>query len=380
MSKAEEKKDAWQGELMSSFKVGGQELKNRLALAPLTRAKTDASRLPNELMGTYYEQRASGGLLITEATAVSEQGFGWRNAPGIYTEEMAEGWKKIVDRVHANKGVIYLQLWHMGRQSHSSFHKTNEIVSASALAIEQGETTTANGEKVPFEVPRALRTDEIAGVVEQFRSAAALCKKAGFDGVEIHSANGYLVDQFLQSCSNKREDQYGGSKENRVRLLIEIIEAVSEVYPLNRIACRLSPQGSFGGMGSEDNYDMFTYIAKRLNRYNLAYVHVMDGVGFGFHGKDKKVTCMDIKKHFDGPIMANVGLTRDVAEGLVRSGAADLIAFGRLYISNPDLPERFRNDWPVEPEADYATWWQPDTHAKGYTDWPTYPASQKASK
>jgi N-ethylmaleimide reductase len=338
------------------------------------------STLPNELMVDYYTQRASGGLVITEATAVSEEGSGWRNAPHITTEQHAEAWKPVVDSVHKAGGIIYMQLWHMGRQAHSSHHPTTQrIVAPSAIKMEGQKSKNNNYEEVDAEVPHALTKDEIQSTIEDFVRGAKLAKLAGFDGVELHSANGYLIDEFFQSCSNQRDDEYGGSPENRVRFLKEIIDAIvaSGAYPSNRIGFRISPNGSYGGMGSEDNYETFVHIAKTMNDYNVAYIHVMDGLGFGFHNKDRVVTCADIRKVFDGPIMANVDLTRDVAEGLIRSGACDLAAFGRLYISNPDLPERFANDWPLAEPAPYETWWY-RTAEKGYTDWPTYQAPEAA--
>lgn len=336
--------------------------------------------LPNETMALYYEQRASGGLLISEATAISEDGSGWRNAPHIRTKEHAEAWKKVVDRVHAKGGKIFIQLWHMGRQTHSSHHpNTKRIVSAGNIPIVGGNTRTIDGHDAEPETPHALTKDEIQATIKDYVNAAKLSKEAGFDGVEVHAANGYLVDTFLQTCSNNRTDEYGGSMENRVRFLQEVIEAIiaSGAYPANRIGFRLSPNGSFGGMGSEDNFEMFQFVAKTMNQYDLAYLHLMDGLGFGYHEKCKPVKAFDIKRHWDGPIIANVGLTRDKAEGLIRSGAADLACFGRLYISNPDLVERFANDWPVEPEAAYENWWYP-TGAKGYTDYPTYEEMQKS--
>ena len=337
----------------------------------MTRGRSDASRLANELMATYYEQRASAGLVITEAVGISEQGFGWRNAPGLYTEEMANSWRQVVDRVHAKSGVIYLQLWHMGRQSHTShMSKVKEIVSASAIALE-GQNTTAEGKKEPYEVPRALRTDEMPGVVEQYRSCAALAKMAGFDGVEIHAANGYLIDQFLQSCSNTRNDQYGGSFENRTRLLLEVIEAIKTVYPANRIGFRISPNGAFGGMGGAENIDLFSYVAQATDKLGLAYCHMMDGLGFGFHGKCAPMSVSQIRKYYSGPIICNIGLSQDMAEGMIRSGATELAAFGRAYISNPDLPERFANDWPLAPMPDHTVLWSDNT-SRGYTDYPTY--------
>lgn len=324
-------------------------------------------------MAEYYAQRASGGLLLTEATAISELGGGWRNAPHIRTPEQVAGWKKVTDAVHANDGIIYLQLWHMGRAAHSSHHPTtNDSVSASAIAA-KGTTNNIHGEHVPYDVPRALTTEQIQETIQDYVTATRLAKEAGFDGVEIHGANGYLVDQFLQSCSNVRDDEYGGSQENRMRFLKEIVNAIIEdaAFPPNRIGFRISPNGTFGDMGSADNDTMFPFVCQQLEPLGLAYVHVMDGLGFGYHELCKPVTCADIRKVWTGPIITNVGLTKESAEGMVRSGAADLACFGRLYMSNPDLPERFANDWPLAPPAEYETWWRP-TAEKGYTDFPPY--------
>jgi len=312
--------------------------------------------------------------LITEATAVSQEGQGWRNAPMITTDAHAEAWKKITDAVHDKGSLIYLQLWHQGRQAHSSFHpETKRTVSASAIPMGSGKVKTIDGEEVEPEVPHALTVEEIKDTIRDFVNGAKLAKKAGFDGVELHSANGYLIDQFLQSCSNQRTDEYGGSIENRVRFLKEIVEAIieSEAFPANRIGFRLSPNGTYGGMGSADNFETFVFAAKEMNAYGLAYLHVLDGLGFGFHDKDKAVTAADMRKVYDGPIISNVGLTRDTAEGMIRSGAVDAVAFGRLFMSNPDLVERFENDWPLADLPPYETWWRP-TAEKGYTDWPTY--------
>lgn len=350
----------------------GLQLKNRVVLAPLTRARSNANRVPTELNQIYYEQRAGAGLLITEATAVSEQGYGWYCAPAMYTAAHAEGWRPIVERVHKRNGKIFLQLWHMGRQAHSSFNRKNELVSASAIRLESGHTRNSNGEAVPYETPRALETHEIPDVVEAYRHSAALAKEVGFDGVEIHGANGYLIDQFLQSLTNKRTDEYGGSFENRSRLLFEILEAIETVFPSTRIGVRLSPNGIFGGMGSSDNYDMFMYVMKQLSSHDLAYLAILDGFGFGYHDKDRLVTAYDAKSAFQGRILANNSYTRDIAEGVVRSGAADMVAFGRLYMSNPDLAERFENGWPVSPEPSYDAYWDAKKGASGYTDFPAY--------
>lgn len=370
-------------ELLTKVTVGEQSLKNRIVLAPLTRARCTPTEdpfdikntLPNDLMATYYEQRSSGGLVITEATAINEEGAGWRNAPHIRTKEHGDAWKKVVDRVHDKDGVIYLQLWHMGRFAHSSHHpSTNRVVSAGNLPITGGsKVKTIESEDAEPEVPHALTIDEIKQTVADYVTASKLAADAGFDGIEVHAANGYLIDQFLQSTSNNRSDEYGGSMENRLRFLKEIVDAIIEsgAFPANRIGFRISPNGVFGGMGSKDNYEMFTYVAKTMNQYGLAYLHIMDGKGFGWHDLCKAVTCMDIKMNFDAPIISNVGLNKDSAEGMIRSGAADMACFGRLYISNPDLPERIANNWRTEPEAEYSSWWAP-TGSKGYTDYPTY--------
>jgi N-ethylmaleimide reductase len=323
-------------------------------------------------MAEYYEQRASGGLIITEATGISEEGYGWLNSPEIRTPEQIAGWKKVTDRVHDKGGHVYVQLWHMGRQAHSSFHpSTNRVVSASNIPM-KGKVKTAEYIDVEAETPVPLTVDEIQQTVQDFVQAAQNALEAGFDGIELHAANGYLIDQFLESCSNKRTDQYGGSMENRLRFLREIIEGIiASGFPANRIGFRISPNGAYGDVGSEDNFEMFPYVAKELNKYGMAYLHVMDGLSFGFHGKAKVVTCADLRKVWDGIIICNVGLTKEVAEGMVRSGAADLCCFGRLYISNPDLPERFANNYPLAESAVYDTWWG-HTAEKGYTDFPTH--------
>lgn len=376
-------------QILSKLTIGDMELKNRVVLAPLTRARgtptedpmDPVSRIPNDIQGLYYEQRASGGLILTEATGISEEGYGWRNAAAIYSDEHVEGWRKVTDRVHAKDGKIFCQLWHMGRQAHSSYNPTTKRTVSASTEKMVGNVKTINGEDVEGEVPHALTIEEIKTTIADFVNGAVKAKAAGFDGVEIHGANGYLIDQFLQSKTNKRTDEYGGSKENRIRILKEVVDGIiaSGAFPANRIGFRISPNGAFGDMGSEDNFEMFTFVAKEMNPYGLAYLHIMDGLGFGYHGKDKVVTCADIRKNFDGVIMANVGLTKEIAEGLIRSGACDLACFGRLYISNPDLPERFANDWPLAESAPYESWWG-FTAEKGYTDWPVYVPTKEDEK
>jgi len=269
--------------LLSPFDLRGLRLKNRVVMAPLTRSRAGEMRLPNALMAEYYAQRAAAGLIITEATVVSKQGIGWLNSPGIYTDEQAEAWKTVVDAVHARGTPIFLQLWHCGRASHSSFHDHGELpVAPSAIKIEGDYIHTPLGNQ-QHETPRALETDEIPAIVEDYRPAAARAESAGFDGVEIHAANGYLIDQFLQSKTNQRTDRYGGTLENRYRFLDEVVRAVLSVLPPGRVGVRLAPNGNFNDMGSPDFRETFPYVAKCLNQYELAYLHVVDGLEFGFH-------------------------------------------------------------------------------------------------
>ncbi|MEC4852655.1 MAG: alkene reductase, partial [Jaaginema sp. PMC 1079.18] len=269
---------------------------------------------------------------------------------------------------------IFLQMWHTGRASHSSFQENNQLpVAPSAIAIQGDEVHTPDGKK-PYETPRALETDEIPGIIADYRQAAQNAKTAGFDGVEIHSANGYLLDEFLQSKTNQRQDQYGGSIENRYRLLKEVTEAVLTVFPAQRVGVRLAPNGSFNDMGSPDYRETFLYVAEQLNAYNLAYLHVMDGLAFGFHNLGPALTLADFRKVFDNPLMGNCGYDKNQAETAIQDGDADLIAFGRPHITNPDLSQRFARDWPLAPYDDMTYWYT--SGAKGYTDYPTYPESQ----
>ncbi|MFT7617422.1 MAG: N-ethylmaleimide reductase [Planctomycetota bacterium] len=357
--------------LLKELQLGDLALNNRVVLAPLTRARAGAERIPNETMATYYAQRSGAGLIISEATTVSAQGNGWVNSPGIYTDEQVEGWKKVVTAVHAKGGRIFLQLWHTGRAGHSSFLGDALPVSASAIAIEGEGVHTLEG-KLPHETPRPLRTEELAGVVQDYAAAAQRAKDAGFDGVEVHSANGYLLDQFLQSKTNQREDSYGGSIENRFRLLREVVDAVTKVYGAQRVGVRLSPNGVFNDMGSPDFREQFLYAAQELDQFGLAYLHVMDGLGFGFHGQGEAMTLADFREVFHAPLMGNCGYTEETANAAISDGNADMIAFGRPYISNPDLVERFRNDWPLAAESDPSKWYSGLDGAEGYSDYPNY--------
>lgn len=363
--------------LLSPFKLGDLPLKNRVVLAPLTRSRAGETRMPNPLMAEYYAQRASAGLIITEATVISTQAIGWPNTPGIYSDEQLEAWKQIVTAVKTRETPIFMQLWHCGRASHSSFHENGQLpVAASAIKI-NGEGLHTPVGKQPYETPRALETDEIAIVVDDYRKAAERAKNAGFDGVEIHAANGYLIDTFLQTKTNHRTDSYGGGVENRYRFLKEIVEAIITVFPANRVGVRLSPNGVFNDMGSPDYRESFLYIAGQLNIYNLAYLHLLDGLAFGFHELGTPMTLGEFREVFAGALIGNCGYTQELAETAISSGVADLIAFGRDLISNPDLVERFTHGWPLNPPAEMLAWYS--FGPEGYVDFPTYQESQAAS-
>jgi N-ethylmaleimide reductase len=356
--------------LLSPFDLRGLPLKNRVVMAPMTRSRAGKERLPNSLMAEYYAQRASAGLIITEATVISVQAIGWLNSPGIYSNEQAEAWKMVVDAVHARGTPIFLQLWHCGRASHSSFHEKEGLpVAPSAIKIIGDGIHTPIG-KQPYETPRALETEEVSAIVQDYRRAAERAKSAGFDGVEIHAANGYLIDEFLQSKTNHRTDRYGGSLENRYRFLDEIVSSVSTVWTSGRVGVHIAPNGSFNDMGSPDFRETFLFVARQLNRHKIAYLHVVDGLAFGSHGLGPPMTLKEFREVFEGPLMGNSGYTRETAETAIRRHHADLISFGRPFISNPDFVERFANDWPLNPLADLKVWYSFDK--VGYTDFPRY--------
>ena len=356
--------------LFDPFDLRGLELGNRIVMAPLTRSRSGPNRIPNSLMGTYYAQRASAGLIISEATTVGEMANGWVETPGLYTREQSEAWKPVVAAVHEKGGKIFAQLWHTGRASHSDFHGGKLPVAPSSIAIHDQEPRKTNLGPRPNDVPRALETSEISGVVADYSRAASLAREAGFDGVEIHGANGYLVDQFLQSKTNHRTDEYGGSIENRYRFLEEVTTAVAAVFGANRVGVRISPNGCFNDMGSPDYRETFLHVATQLDRFGLAYLHVVDGLAFGFHGLGEPMLLSEFRKVFHGPLMGNCGYTREDADARVRSGDADLIAFGRDFMSTPDLVERFRNNWPLNPPSDMSVWY---SHGpEGYVDFPAF--------
>lgn len=357
--------------LYDAITVGDYTIQNRIALAPMTRSRAGKERIANELMAEYYFQRSNAGLLITEATVISEQGIGWIDSPGIYTPEMVQGWQTVTRKLEPTGTPIFLQLWHCGRASHPDFHNGQKPVSASDVILKGDEIHTPLGKK-PYEAPRPLTTDEIRLVVADYKKAAVNAKEAGFSGVEVHGANGYLINQFLDSRSNIRTDEYGGSVENRFRFFREIMEAVLTVWEPGKVAVRISPNGVFNDMGSPDFRETFLYTAKELNRFNLAYLHIMDGLGFGFHEQGDPMTLAEFRAVYDGVIMGNCGYTKADAEERIVNGDADMAAFGRPYISNPDLVLRFKNNWPLESSEDMSLWYT--AGAEGYTDYPPYEA------
>ncbi len=355
--------------LFTPLSMGNLHLQNRIALAPMTRGRAGPQRVPNDLMGDYYLQRSGAGLLITEATVISPQGNGWIDSPGIYTQDMVEGWQRVTQKVSNTNTPFFLQLWHCGRASHSDFHNGELPVSASAIKLNGDHIHTPQGSK-PYETPRALTVDEIKLTVDDYRKAAQNAKQAGFSGVEVHGANGYLINQFLDSRTNHRDDQYGGSLENRFRFFREVLEAVLEVWPSDQVGTRISPNGVFNDMGSEDFRETYLYVAEQINKLNLGYLHIMDGLAFGFHEQGEPMTLAEFRPLFQGVIIGNCGYTSDAAEAAIAAGHADVIAFGRPFITNPDLPQRIRNGWPLVPAEDMSLWYTPG--AEGYTDYPAF--------
>ncbi len=347
--------------LLQPYQLGPLRLPNRVLMAPMTRNRAPGT-VPGDLNAAYYRQRSSAGLIITEASQVTPLGQGYPNTPGIHTDEQVEGWKKVTDAVHEAKGRIFLQLWHVGRISHPSYHDGALPVAPSALRPE-GRTMTARGMQEPFATPRALETDEVPSIIARFRRGAENAKAAGFDGVEVHGANGYLLDQFLQSGTNRRTDRYGGSVENRARLLLEVTEAVAGVWGADRVGVRLSPGGTFNDMHDADPAATFTYAARALDALDLAYLHVIENdLRDGVHASAL------VRDAFDGPLMVAGGFDRASGEAALQEGRADLIAYARYFLANPDLPVRFALNAPLN-DWDRSTFY--GGGAEGYTDYPS---------
>ncbi len=353
--------------LFSPVKVGAFDLANRIAMAPLTRNRAGPDMVPGPLAATYYSQRASAGLIIAEATQISAQAQGYDATPGCYTDAQVCGWREVTDAVHAQSGTIVLQLWHTGRVSHTRFQKDGAAPVAPSDVRAHAKTFIAGEGFVDTSEPRALRADEIPGIVEDFRRASILAMDAGFDGVELHSAHGYLLDEFLRDGANKRTDVYGGVIENRARLLLDVTRSVAEAIGPDRIGVRISPVSTAGDSRDSDPQPLFEYVASQLGLLKIAYLHVVEGDT----GGDRYNIPFDyeaLHDQFDGAYMVNNGYDRAMAMDAVSTGRADLVSFGRAFISNPDLVERLRNNEPLNPLMDPATFYGGGAH--GYTDYP----------
>src|SRR5580704_11953442 len=344
--------------LFLPYRLGNIELNNRLVMAPMTRSRAVERNVPNPIAATYYAQRASAGLIVTEATQVSPQGVGYIRTPGIHSAEQVAGWTRITDAVHHADGKIFLQLWHVGRISHPDFHGGELPVAPSAIAA-RGQVFTAKG---PQEMVTALALAELPGIVEQFRKGAENAKAAGFDGVELHGANGYLLDQFLRDVSNRRTDAYGGSIENRARLPLEVTKAVIDVWGADRVGYRISPNSPFNAMSDSNPLRTFSYLTEELNKLGIVYLHVVDPVADG----SKRLSPL-LRRKFDRSLIVNGGFDLDSANAAIRDGTADLVAFGTPFLANPDLPKRYRTKAPLN-VPDQATFYAGDD--KGFTDYP----------
>ena len=344
--------------LLDPIQIGALQLRNRIIMAPLTRSRAVGGRIPNALMAEYYAQRSSAGMILAEATAVSPMGVGYANTPGIWSDEQVEGWKAITAAVHARGGCILLQLWHVGRVSDPIFLDGQLPVAPSAVAA-RGDVSLLRPKR-RFVTPRALETAEIPGIIAAYRQGAVNAKRAGFDGVEIHGANGYLLDQFLQDSTNKRTDQYGGPVENRARLMLEVTDACIDVWGRDRVGMHLAPRGDSHDMGDSNPAATFGYVAKELGRRRIAFICAREALGPDRQGPT-------LKAAFGGVYIANEKFTRETAEQAVQLGEADAIAFGVLFIANPDLPRRLALRAPLnepKPELFYAD------GPEGYTDYP----------
>ncbi len=349
--------------LFSPFSLGDLELNNRMIMAPMTRNRASEGNVMTEMNAEYYRQRASAGLIITEATQVAAEGVGYPATPGIHTQDQVQGWRKVTDAVHADGGKIFLQLWYCGRISHPSLLPGNQTPVAPSAIQPEGEAFTLEGMQ-PFVKPRALELDEIHTIVDQYRRGASLAKEAGFDGVEVHAANGYLIDQFLRDGSNHRDDAYGGSAENRMRFLNEVLDAVLETWPSNRVGIRLTPENSFNSMSDSDPLTHFSYFIDQLNSRNLAYCHILEG------DMMTKLSSLDytvLRQLFNGPYIANNGYDQARAEQALSEDAADLVAFGIPFLANPDLVQRFKTGAELN-QANQETFY--GGAEAGYTDYP----------
>lgn len=354
-------------DLFTPIHLGEIAAPNRIFMAPLTRCRAGEGHAPVDLNVTYYSQRATAGLIITEATSVSPRGFGYPNTPGIYSEGQVAGWRKITEAVHRLGGRIFLQLWHVGRISHPAYQPDGDLPVAPSAIAPRGKIFTGTA-MLDYVVPRALETAEIPGIVAEYAHGARLAKEAGFDGVEIHNANGYLLDQFLRDGTNHRTDAYGGSVQNRARLTLEVTEAVLGVWSAGRVGIRFSPGGVFNDMKDSNPLATFGYVLKQLEGKNLAYAHITQVTAQDIaHGATAGIGPRELRSSYSGNIVTAGGFTQATGNRALAEGWADAIAFGVPFLANPDLPERFRLNAPLN-AADEATFYMPG--AKGYTDYP----------
>lgn len=353
--------------LFNPLQTGSVSLANRILMAPLTRARADAGHMPNALMAEYYSQRATAGLIVTECTMVAENTSAFYAEPGIYNAEQIAAWKVVTDAVHAKGGKIFMQIWHAGRAAVPAFNNGVENVGPSAIAIDS-EVHTPDG-KVPNAVPRELRLDEIPALVAAYAQGAKNAIAAGFDGVEVHGANGYLIDQFLRDSANTRTDSYGGSIENRARFLFEVLTAVSDAIGSDKVGLRLSPINSYNSMKDSDPLALISYLTTRLNEYNLAYLHLMRSDFFQAQTGDVMPVA---RANYKGVLIGNMGYNADEAAQAISNSALDAVAFGTSFLANPDLPARIKQGAALN-APDAATFYTPG--AKGYTDYPSLQAA-----
>ncbi|SFM51915.1 alkene reductase [Nitrosomonas communis] len=349
--------------LFTPLKLGAITVPNRIFMAPLTRCRADAEHISTALMAEYYAQRASAGLIIAEATMIIEGHSAFWMEPGIYSSAQIAGWQQITDAVHAANGRIFLQLWHGGRACHPLLNQGNQPVAPSPIAISDGDVSTPEGKK-PYVMPRELRDDELPGIIAGFKKAAENAKSAGFDGIEIHGANGYLLDEFLRDGSNQRSGSYGGSLENRARLTLEVLEAVSLVWGSERVGLRISPLNSYNSMIDSDPIGLSIWLASRLSEFHLAYLHVIRGDLLQQQSGD---IMTPIRKHYRGVLIGNMGYTAEEAGKEINEGKIDVVAFGTSFLANPDLPARIKTNAPLN-QPDPATFYTPGP--QGYTDYP----------
>jgi N-ethylmaleimide reductase len=354
--------------LFQSLQMGDLKLPNRILMAPLTRSRAEDGHVPSSLMAEYYAQRASAGLIIAEATMVMEGNSSFWHEPGIYADAQIAGWRKTTDAVHAAGGLIFLQLWHGGRACHPLLNDGQQPVAPSPLPIVGDEVHTPAG-KQPYVVPLELRDDEIPGIIAGFKQAAANAQAAGFDGVEVHGANGYLLDEFLRDGSNQRAGAYGGSIEHRARLMLEVVAAVSEVFGSQRVGLRISPLNSYNSMKDSDPIGLSTWLATKLNEYNLAYLHVMRSDFFQQQTGD---IMTPVRANYQGTLIGNMGYTAAEATAAIDAGQIDAVAFGSSFLANPDLPKRIELGAELN-QPNPATFYTPG--AAGYTDYPALSAA-----